>query len=52
MEWTWYISILRQAHVHLSDVEDELVWIYPNVSGRYYAKSGYQALVNDDVDGL
>jgi hypothetical protein len=48
MEQTRYIDTSRQAHVHLFGAKEELVWSYSNLKGRYFAKSGYQAMVNGE----
>jgi hypothetical protein len=46
--WTQYTDSLRLAHVHFPEVEDELVWNYLKVGGKYSAKLGYQYLFQGD----
>jgi hypothetical protein len=45
-DWAHFTSALRLAHVHITEAEDELVWNFPNVGGKYSMKMGYQVLIN------
>jgi hypothetical protein len=41
------MSELRRAHVHLMDIENELVLYFNNSGGHYMENLGYQAMIFD-----
>jgi hypothetical protein len=38
-----FTSELQKAHIHLFDLEDELIWSYKKVGNHYSTKLGYLA---------
>lgn len=43
--WKLFIVEIQKERVHLSGVEDELVWHYHNSSGQYSTKMGYKDMI-------
>jgi len=48
LSWDLFISELRKEHIHLTEAEDELVWLFNKLGDLYSKKLGYQAIMNED----
>jgi hypothetical protein len=48
--WAQFISKIKRTHIHLSGVEDELVWYFNKSKGQYSTKYGYKAMISTRED--
>jgi hypothetical protein len=46
--WLQFRDFLRTTNVHLSEEEDDLVWIFLDLGGKYSTKLGYKYLFQGD----
>jgi hypothetical protein len=47
-----FTSELRKAHIPLMDYENELVWQFKNLGGKYSTNNGYHALISEGENNI